>query len=125
MADDRIRDVHARAAILAEALPYIREFSGRTVVIKYGGAAMENDALKASFAKDVTLLRFIGLRVVVGSAVMAGGLAWAAQAIDWIGLQSQAGLRVALLAGVLAAAAAVYFGVLLLLGVNLRQFARR
>ena len=66
-----------------------------------------------------------GLRVVVGSAVMAGGLAWAAQAIDWIGLQSQAGLRVALLAGVLAAAAAVYFGVLLLLGVNLRQFARR
>lgn len=66
-----------------------------------------------------------GLRVVVGSAVMAGGLAWAAQGIDWIGLQAQAGLRVALLAGVLAAAAAVYFGVLLLLGVNLRQFARR
>ena len=66
-----------------------------------------------------------GARVVLGSGVMAAGLAWAAQAIDWIGLQSQAGLRVALLAGVLAAAAGVYFGVLLLSGVNLRQFARR
>ena len=49
-----------KANILVEALPYIRAFSEKTVVIKYGGAAMENDALKASFAKDVTLLRFIG-----------------------------------------------------------------
>src|SRR5262249_10517185 len=48
-----------------EALPYIRAFFEKTVVIKYGGAAMENDALKASFAKDVTLLRFIGLRPVI------------------------------------------------------------
>jgi acetylglutamate kinase len=54
-----------KANILVEALPYIRTFSDKTVVIKYGGAAMENDALKASFAKDVTLLRFIGLRVVI------------------------------------------------------------
>jgi acetylglutamate kinase len=54
-----------KAQILVEALPYIRAFSDKTVVIKYGGAAMENDALKASFAKDVTLLRFIGVRVVI------------------------------------------------------------
>ena len=54
-----------KAKILVEALPYIRAFSDKTVVIKYGGAAMENDALKASFAKDVTLLRFIGVRVVI------------------------------------------------------------
>jgi acetylglutamate kinase len=54
-----------KANILVEALPYIRAFSDKTVVIKYGGAAMENDALKASFAKDVTLLRFIGLRPVI------------------------------------------------------------
>jgi acetylglutamate kinase len=54
-----------KAQILVEALPYIRSFSDKTVVIKYGGAAMENDALKASFAKDVTLLRFIGVRVVI------------------------------------------------------------
>ena len=54
-----------KANILVEALPYIRAFRDTTVVIKYGGAAMENDALKASFAKDVTLLRFIGLRPVI------------------------------------------------------------
>jgi acetylglutamate kinase len=54
-----------KAQILVEALPYIRAFSDKTVVIKYGGAAMENDALKASFAKDVTLLRFIGVRAVI------------------------------------------------------------
>ena len=54
-----------KAEILVEALPYIRAFRDATVVIKYGGAAMENDALKASFAEDVTLLRFIGLRPVI------------------------------------------------------------
>jgi acetylglutamate kinase len=54
-----------KAKVLVEALPWIRAFSDKTVVIKYGGAAMENEALKASFAKDVTLLRFIGLRVVI------------------------------------------------------------
>jgi putative peptidoglycan lipid II flippase len=66
-----------------------------------------------------------GLRVGAGCAVMGAGLAWAAHAIDWIGLRSQSGLRVAVLAGVLALAGLVYFGVLLLAGVNLRQFARR
>jgi len=54
-----------KAQVLVEALPYIRAFNDKLVVIKYGGAAMENDALKASFAKDVTLLRFIGVRVVI------------------------------------------------------------
>ncbi len=54
-----------KANTLVEALPYMRAFFEKTVVIKYGGAAMENDALKASFAKDVTLLRFIGLRPVI------------------------------------------------------------
>jgi acetylglutamate kinase len=54
-----------KANTLVEALPYIRAFFDKTVVIKYGGAAMENDALKGSFAKDVTLLRFIGLRPVI------------------------------------------------------------
>ena len=54
-----------KANTLVEALPYIRTFSEKTVVIKYGGAAMESDALRASFAEDVTLLRFIGLRPVI------------------------------------------------------------
>ena len=45
-----------KAAILSEALPYIRKFSGKTIVIKYGGNAMTDDALKEGFAKDVVLL---------------------------------------------------------------------
>jgi acetylglutamate kinase len=48
-----MRDV----ATLLEALPYIREFHGKTVVIKYGGAAMEDDALREEFARDVVLLK--------------------------------------------------------------------
>ncbi|MBI3636346.1 MAG: acetylglutamate kinase [Candidatus Rokubacteria bacterium] len=48
-----------------EALPYIREFRGRTVVIKYGGAAMEQADLKESFALDVILLHFVGIRPVI------------------------------------------------------------
>jgi acetylglutamate kinase len=55
----------AKADTLLEALPYIRRFSGKTVVIKYGGHAMVDDALKASFAEDVVLLTFIGINVVV------------------------------------------------------------
>ena len=49
-----------RAEILLEALPYIREFRGKTIVIKYGGAAMERADLKEPFALDVILLRFVG-----------------------------------------------------------------
>src|SRR3954451_19833965 len=50
---------------LLEALPYIREFHGRTVVIKYGGAAMEDPALREDFARDVVLLKYVGLHPVV------------------------------------------------------------
>jgi acetylglutamate kinase len=58
-------DVHGKAAILAEALPYIREFSGKTVVIKYGGHAMEDPALADLFAQDVVLMRLVGMNPVV------------------------------------------------------------
>jgi acetylglutamate kinase len=54
-----------RAEILMEALPYIREFRGKTVVIKYGGAAMEQAELKESFALDVILLRLVGINPVI------------------------------------------------------------
>jgi acetylglutamate kinase len=54
-----------RAEVLLEALPYIREFRGKTVVIKYGGAAMEQADLKESFALDVILLRFVGIKPVI------------------------------------------------------------
>jgi len=50
---------------LLEALPYIREFHGRTVVIKYGGAAMSDPALREDFARDVVLLKYVGLNPVV------------------------------------------------------------
>jgi acetylglutamate kinase len=50
---------------LLEALPYIREFHGRTVVIKYGGAAMTDPALKEEFARDVALLKYVGINPVI------------------------------------------------------------
>jgi acetylglutamate kinase len=53
------------ARILAEALPYIRRFQGKTIVVKYGGNAMTDDALKASFAHDVALLKVVGMNPVV------------------------------------------------------------
>jgi acetylglutamate kinase len=56
-----MRDV----ATLLEALPYIREFHGRTVVIKYGGAAMEDAELREEFARDVVLLKYVGLNPIV------------------------------------------------------------
>src|SRR2546425_7708315 len=54
-----------RAEVLLEALPYIREFRGKTVVIKYGGAAMERADLKEPFALDVILLRLVGIKPVI------------------------------------------------------------
>ena len=56
-----MRDV----ATLLEALPYIRDFHGRTVVIKYGGAAMTDPQLKEDFARDVVLLKYVGMNPVV------------------------------------------------------------
>ncbi|WP_370459669.1 acetylglutamate kinase [Aquitalea sp. LB_tupeE] len=54
-----------KALVLAEALPYIRRFSGKTIVIKYGGNAMTDDALKEGFAKDIVLLKLVGINPVV------------------------------------------------------------
>lgn len=53
------------ATVLTEALPYLQRYAGKTVVIKYGGNAMENDELKNSFARDVTLLKAVGITPVV------------------------------------------------------------
>jgi acetylglutamate kinase len=54
-----------KAAVLQEALPYIRRFHGKTFVIKYGGAAMTEPALRESFARDVVLLKYVGIHPVV------------------------------------------------------------
>jgi acetylglutamate kinase len=60
-----LESLRQRAAVLIEALPYLRRFRGQTVVIKYGGAAMTDDALRTEVLKDIVLLEHVGLRPVV------------------------------------------------------------
>ena len=73
------------AEVLTEALPYIRRFSGKTVVIKYGGNAMVDAALKSSFAGDIVLLKLIGINPVVvhGGGPQIGAL------LERVGKQSE------------------------------------
>jgi acetylglutamate kinase len=60
------RDAAAQVSrVLTEALPYIQRFTGKTIVIKYGGNAMENDELKNSFARDIVLMKTVGINPVV------------------------------------------------------------
>ncbi|MDO7673379.1 MAG: acetylglutamate kinase, partial [Reinekea forsetii] len=59
------RTAHDYVKVLNEALPYIQRFQGKTVVIKYGGNAMVDDTLKASFARDIVLLKTVGINPVV------------------------------------------------------------
>ena len=54
-----------KAEVLIEALPYIREFNGKKIVVKYGGSAMTDDKLKKSVMKDVALLKLIGFKPVI------------------------------------------------------------
>jgi len=66
---DFMKDIIRKAEVLIEALPYIRNFYGKTFVIKYGGAAQVKEELKESFAKDIVMLNFIGIR----TAIVHGG----------------------------------------------------
>src|ERR1700726_3003691 len=77
---------------LLEALPYIREFHGKTVVIKYGGAAMEDQALREEFARDVVLLKYVGINPIV----VHGGGAEISAYMERLGLPVEfvGGLRV-------------------------------
>ncbi|MBZ4659758.1 MAG: argB [Desulfacinum sp.] len=80
------------ASLLIEALPYIRQFSGKTIVIKYGGHAMKDEALKESFAKDVVLMKYIGIHPVV----VHGGGPQIGRMLERVGKKSdfRAGMRV-------------------------------
>jgi acetylglutamate kinase len=60
-----VEEIIKKAEVLIDALPYIRNFNGKTFVIKYGGAAQTNEELKESFAKDVVMLNYIGIRTVI------------------------------------------------------------
>ena len=81
-----------KAAALVEALPWLKQFSGRTVVVKYGGNAMTTPALQEAFAEDVVFLRYAGVRVVV----VHGGGPQITELLDKLGIVSEfrGGLRV-------------------------------
>jgi acetylglutamate kinase len=89
---DGQRAASAKAATLIEALPWLTRFHGQTVVIKYGGHAMEDEALRLAFAQDLVFLRYAGLRPVV----VHGGGPQITEQLDRLGLESTftAGLRV-------------------------------
>lgn len=88
----RIAVTMAKAKILMEALPYLQEYRGKTVVIKYGGSAMNDEQLRASFAGDITLLSLVGIRPVV----VHGGGPKITATLGRMGIESQwiDGLRV-------------------------------
>ena len=65
MSDQTLLTPIDKAGILAQALPYIREFHGKTMVIKYGGNAMTDPALQKAFAEDIVLLKLVGINPVV------------------------------------------------------------
>ncbi len=81
-----------RAAVLTDALPWLKEFFGRTVVIKYGGNAMVDGTLKRAFAEDMVFLRYVGIRPVV----VHGGGPQVSSMLGRLGIVSEfrAGLRV-------------------------------
>jgi acetylglutamate kinase len=65
VSEPRIDAATAKAQILIEALPYIRSFFGKTIVVKYGGAAMVEEKLKMEVAQDIVLMRYVGMRPVI------------------------------------------------------------
>jgi len=87
-----VKDLVDKAAILVEALPYMRRFFGKIIVIKYGGHAMTDAELRASFAVDVVLLKFIGVQPVI----VHGGGPQIGSTLERLGKQSTFvdGLRV-------------------------------
>jgi len=90
--EDRVTGAAAKAATLIEALPWLNRFHGRTVVIKYGGHAMADEALRLAFAQDLVFLRYAGLRPVV----VHGGGPQITSELGRLGVESTftAGLRV-------------------------------
>jgi acetylglutamate kinase len=84
--------VQQRASILAEALPYLKRFRKKTIVVKYGGNAMVDEGLKESFARDIVLMKLVGINPVI----VHGGGPQINQLLDKIGKESQfvKGMRV-------------------------------
>ncbi|WP_199434581.1 acetylglutamate kinase [Qaidamihabitans albus] len=91
-ADERLATAGEKAGVLIEALPWLQRFHGATVVVKYGGNAMVDDALKRAFAQDMVFLRLAGLKPVV----VHGGGPQITSMLDRLGLvgEFKGGLRV-------------------------------
>ena len=87
-----MKSIINKAEILTEALPYIKKFSGITVVIKYGGAALVNEEIKSTIIKDIALMKFVGFKPVV----VHGGGKDINKALEIVGIEPQFkdGLRV-------------------------------
>ncbi|MBL4852485.1 MAG: acetylglutamate kinase, partial [Gammaproteobacteria bacterium] len=73
------------ARVLTEALPYIQKFYGKTIVVKYGGNAMVDEGLKNSFARDIVLMKLVGMNPIV----VHGGGPQIGQLLDKLGKESQ------------------------------------
>lgn len=91
-AKPRIASTMGKAAIFSEALPFIRRFRGTTVVVKYGGSAMVDDELRESFADDVAMLHYVGIKIVI----VHGGGPQISKAMGQRGIEPQwvEGLRI-------------------------------
>ena len=63
--EDKMKEVVLKAETLIEALPYIRDFNGKKVVVKYGGSAMLDEKLQESVIKDVALLKLVGMQPII------------------------------------------------------------
>src|ERR1700710_95158 len=61
----RLKEARTKAGVLVEALPWLTSFSGKTIVVKFGGSAMAEESLREAFAEDIVFLRHCGIRVVV------------------------------------------------------------
>ena len=85
-------NIHNIASVLTESLPYIQKFQGKTIVIKYGGNAMVDEELKSSFARDIVLMKSVGMNPIV----VHGGGPQIGKTLEKIGKQSEfvGGMRV-------------------------------
>lgn len=84
-AKPRIASTMGKAAIFSAALPFIREFRGTTVVVKYGGSAMVDEVLRGTFADDVAMLHYVGIKLVI----VHGGGPRISSAMDQLGIEPQ------------------------------------
>ena len=92
MHDSQNTEAVAKARVLSEALPYMRRFAGRTIVVKYGGHAMGNEAMASQFARDIVLLKQVGINPIV----VHGGGPQIGQMLERLNIKSEFvdGLRV-------------------------------